>query len=175
MKNVLYCIFILLLFSVTSNAQKKYIQLEHKKTGEVRKIKEDKRIVVVTNYKQKIQGKFKILNENQISIKGEPLNIDEIDKIKRQNIGVAILGNTIFYTGAFVVLGTTAFAIDADRAAQRGVTLGESEVDEFLENNSSSTLIGLATGFSLVGIGSAINLVGASKNKPKWHYKIIEK
>lgn len=175
MKKKLHILFMLLFFSIASMGQKKYIQLENHKTGKIRKIKENKRIVVVTNYKQKIQGKFKVLNKNQISIKDEPLKIAEIDKIKRQNIGVAILGNTIFYTGAFVVLGTTAFAIDADRAAQRGVTLGESEVDEFLENNSSSTLIGLATGFSLVGIGSAINLVGASKNKPKWHYKIIEK
>ena len=58
MKNNFFVVFIILLLSLTTNGQKRYIQLENKKTGNLRTIKENKRLVIVTNYNQKIKKRM---------------------------------------------------------------------------------------------------------------------
>ena len=164
MKNNFFVVFIILLLSLTTNGQKRYIQLENKKTGNLRTIKENKRLVIVTNYNQKIKRRFKIINENQISIHGEPLNLEDIDKIKKQSIFVGVLGDTFIGAGALVVLAASATFFKNEP---------ELSNPEMETNELSGRVIGLATGFSLVGIGTTINIIGNSKNRTKWNYKIV--
>ena len=67
-------------------------------------IKENRRIRVKTIDGQKISGRFKILNEQSITIKNRQIELLQIAKIKRNPLFISIVTNGFFiYTGTATI------------------------------------------------------------------------
>jgi hypothetical protein len=152
MKKITFIAF--LVFSMShSFAQEKFIQLTKDETGKVKLFKENKRVKVKTLDGKKFIGKFSIVNESTISIKGNEIKIENIERIKSRSVGAGIVGTVLTVTG-YVGLGVSAIIVIVDPS-----------------NALKAAVISLAVG----GSGIFINEFVATHKSSKWSYKIIEK
>lgn len=73
----------MLLLTIFLNAQEEVLVIEKLERQKVRVIPEHKRIQVVTNQDQKIRGRFTIIDEKTIEIKGEQFKLADLIFIRR--------------------------------------------------------------------------------------------
>ena len=105
-KNTSYFFYLLmfLMFSTNSFCQEKGILVTKKNdsSGAVF-LKENKRIKVKLANNETFFGRFKIENDNTVSIKGNSISLDSIVKIKRKSLAFTILTPFIIYVGLGVM------------------------------------------------------------------------
>ncbi len=142
----------LILFVSNSFAQEKFIQLTKNETGKVKLFKENKRVKVKTLDGKKFIGRFTIINESTISVKGQEIKLENIERIKSRSVGAGIAG-TFLTTAGYIGLGFSAIVILVDPS-----------------NALKAAIISLAVG----GSGIFINEFVATHKSSKWNYKIIE-
>lgn len=107
----LFYFFAFLLVSTSSFCQEKGILLTKKDSSATVFLKENKRVKVVLSNNKSLFGRLKIENDSTISIKGTPVSLDSIVKIKRKSLAITILtpfivyaGITVFTVGLYVIV-----------------------------------------------------------------------
>lgn len=106
-------------FFNTAMAQNHAIKITNLNTNKEKIIKENSRIKLKTSDGRKIKGRFKVENDNTITIDNVPINLTDIEELKRNPLltniftsglliyvglmtaGISFLVGTIIDTGAF--------------------------------------------------------------------------
>ena len=109
MKKLIF-LFLSLFFLNCLVAQEKAIKIFNEKTGKEIIIKENKRIRIKTLDGEKISGRYKILDDETIILKNQRIKLSQIEKIKKNPLGISILTNGVFYSGGAFIAGVTFFA-----------------------------------------------------------------
>lgn len=149
MKAINQLLIFFLLFTITTFSQEKGIYLINKKTKDSIFLIENKRIKIKILEGKSIAGRFIIVDENTISIKGQSFPLDSIVKIRRESTFSAITRPISLVLGSILVVNGIAFVSIGGIAAYYGSIL------------------------LLPGI--PITIIPLSKNKhetPKWEYHI---
>lgn len=104
MKSIII-LFLGFLFVNCTFSQENLLKIINTNTGKELIIKENKRIKIKTCDNQKISGKFKILDNHSIIIKGKQIELNQIAKIKRAPLLITIITNGFFYYSGIVTTG----------------------------------------------------------------------
>lgn len=140
-------------FFNVSTAQTKAIKITNIKTNKVKIIKENKRIDLKTADGLRIKGKFKIENDNTISIHNNQINLKDITTLKRNSLLSSMVTSGLFIYGGGLVAGL-------------GVIIGV-----FVD--STAYLLAIpAAGMIYIGIKSP-NFSKNYKTDKGWTYEII--
>jgi hypothetical protein len=152
-------LFFLLLFSSNlfsqedQKVEKKGILLERKESSRKEFLPENKRIKLETIDGNILVGKFTIVNDSTISIRGNEVNLNSIERIKRRSV-VSAIGSPIITAYGFGGIGLGVYAI-----AQGGI-------------------ISVIDGTFLIpaGVGMVLLSTISQNHKPsKWNYSIVVK
>lgn len=111
-------------FSYDVIAQEKGLELSHKKGKRVKFLKENRRVKVFTEDGNKYKGRFTIIDNETIEIKGNRINIGDIEVIRKKDLGVSILKGTALGFGSFLIvvgLASTGGGLGATLVATSGV------------------------------------------------------
>ena len=116
MKKLIF-LFLSLFFLNSLVAQEKAIKIFNKKTEKEIIIKEHKRIRIKTLDGEKVSGRYKILDDETIILKNQRIKLSQIEKIKKNPLGISILTHGVFYSGgvflAFASLVSYLFDVPA--------------------------------------------------------------
>ena len=157
MKHILTIIFCLA-FTICL-AQKKGINLIKTSRNDTTFIKENKRIKIKTIDGKSISGKFTIVNDSAITIKGKTITMDSIVSIRKASTFSTILRTTSISIGTVAVVGGFALAV-ADPPKGSGYASGA----------ASSAGIGLV----IVSLPFLITPLTVKKHPvKKWKYEIV--
>ncbi len=98
----IYLIFFLLIGSISfAQSQQRILKVHNPKTGQTIKIKENKRVKLITKDGTKMKGKIQILDNEQITLKKKTINLSDIAQIRRSPwIGSALTSGLALYSGA---------------------------------------------------------------------------
>ena len=122
--NKLFFVFALL-FTSFIYSQNALVKITDHKTGTTKVFQEKSRIRIKTVNGKKITGRFKILNDSTMLLKGKEISLSEIAKIKRNplvmtvatNVVLLVAGGTITAIGVYsggtaegAILGTATLA-----------------------------------------------------------------
>ena len=154
MKKLIF-LFLSLFFLNCLVAQEKAIKIFNEKTGKEIIIKENKRIRIKTLNGEKISGIYKILDDETIILKNQRIKLSQIEKIKKNPLGISILINGVFYYFGVVLTGAAFLAY---------IYAGHAEV--FLVTIP-------AAAFIYGGTGSP-NILKGYKSTGDWKYGIIK-
>jgi hypothetical protein len=132
-------------------AQQSGIVLEKKDSQKTIFIKENKRIKIETNNGITYSGKYKIIDQNTISIDSISIPINSIVAIKKQSLSFLILTPIIVVTGVVLVLGGVGVSV-----------LG-----------GVKSVIGVGMLFSGFYVGS-IPFITSNHKSNKWNYSVGE-
>ena len=153
--NITYLFLALFLInSSLTYAKQNYIELTHFEKGKTKSIQEGKRIKINTLSGDKIIGKFRILNEETIVIKGQEIRLDSIESIKRKSALAGIIGTYLMVAG----IVATPFGFAAALSEGLGAAIG------------GVTLVGSV--FAL-GSGILINDFPVNNKNSKWNYNVV--
>lgn len=141
-------------FMHTSFSQERFIKITNQISKKEIIIKENKRIRVKTVDGNKISGRFKIVNNGTILIDDQEINLENIEKIKRDPLLVSIFTN-----GTFVYLGTGVAAVGLFTAI-------------FTRNPAAILLVIPGAGMVYGGFKSP-NLLKGYKKTSDWSYELI--
>ncbi len=110
MKSIVLIICVLLVSNIF--AQEKYLSISDSETGKEVIYKQNKRVRVKTIEGGKLNGKLKIMSDQQVMIKNIIIPVTSIEKIKNNPIALNILVSTsiIFIGGFGVVIGVFGIA-----------------------------------------------------------------
>jgi hypothetical protein len=113
---------ILLFISVccfnSATSQNNAIKLTNLNTNKEKVIKENKRIKLTTTDGRKLKGRFKVEDNNTISIYGTKINIADIEELKRNPLLTsALTSGFLVYAGAITVGFSLIIAALADATA----------------------------------------------------------
>lgn len=124
MKTSKFILALLLLFSIVTFSQEKGIYLVNKKYKDSIFLQENKRIKIRTIEGKSISGKFIIVDENTISIKGKDFALDSIVKIRSASTFSSIARPVSIILGSVLVINGIAFvAIGGIAALYGGILL----------------------------------------------------
>ncbi|WP_299675081.1 hypothetical protein [uncultured Dokdonia sp.] len=100
-------LLILFLFGTTQTifAQEEGIQITHHKGKRVKFVKEGKRIKVFTDSGEKYKGRYTIIDEETIQIKGQDIKLEDIYLFKKKSLFNTITKSVIFVVGTSVMIG----------------------------------------------------------------------
>ena len=157
MKHILTIIFCLA-FTICL-AQKKGINLIKTSRNDTTFIKENKRIKIKTFDGKSISGKFTIVNDSAITIKGKTITMDSIVSIRKASTFSTILRTTSISIGTTLVVG--GFAVAASKP-----TKNEGYVGGFGRAAAGATAI---LGFPFIFVPLTVK---KHPNK-KWTYEIV--
>ena len=102
MKSILLIICVLLVSNIF--AQEKYLSISDSETGKEVIYKQNKRVRVKTIEGGKLNGKLKIMNDEQVMIKNIIIPVTSIEKIKNNPLALNILVSaSIIFVGGFTV------------------------------------------------------------------------
>ena len=118
MKSITILFFFTMLLNAT-NAQEKVLRIFNDENQKEVIIKEKKRVRAKTINGQKISGRITFLEKNKVLIKNDTINLNEIEKIKRNPLifSVIIDGSLIILGTAGVLYSLTAASITNDLLA----------------------------------------------------------
>ena len=103
MKSIVLIICVLLVSNVF--AQEKYLSISDSETGKEVIFKQNKRVRVKTIEGGKLNGKLKIMNDEQVMVRNIIIPVLSIEKIKNNPIGLNILvSGSMITLGCFSVL-----------------------------------------------------------------------
>lgn len=143
-------------------SQENGIRLTNIKTNETRFIEEYKRVRIKLQDK-KASGRFKILDDKTILIKDEPIQLENIEKIKKNPLAMNIAVDFVLGTiGAyFVIIGLAV-----------GISLGL-----FFNNAAFGFLVGGAIAapgaLFIYGAIKSPNLLRSYKKSRSWEYSLV--
>jgi len=107
-----FLIILSFLIVVNISAQEKSILISRNNTTRQIKIKEGKRIRLKTLNGKRLSGRFKVVNDSIIMIKGQQLKFSEIERIKRNPLAMTLPLSIITGTyGGLLILTSTALVI----------------------------------------------------------------
>lgn len=106
MKIFIKCSILLAFLSAPSIfvAQELGIQLSHKNGNRKRLIKEGSRIKIITSEGKKHKGRFNILNDSTIAIKGIAINLNTIELVRRKPLAVKIVKSVFIGIGSVAIV-----------------------------------------------------------------------
>lgn len=136
-------------------AQESGIKIFNEQIGKEITIKENKRIKVKTSSGLKISGRFKIFDNETITIKSVNIKLSDIEKIKRNPLIISILTNGIlYYYGAALA--------------------GASIVLYAFTGNAASFLLTIPSAAFIYGGIKSPNILKGYKMTNNWKYEIID-
>lgn len=94
-----------LLFINPTWAQEQAIKITNPSSGKEIIIRNNKRIKILTNDGQKISGRFKIVDSNTIFIDDRPVELMDIQEIKRNPLLTSIFTSAFFIYGGALAVG----------------------------------------------------------------------
>ncbi|MDD3003331.1 hypothetical protein [Flavobacterium sp.] len=152
-----YLLTIVFCLTITSFfAQNKGINLIKNTSSKTKFIKEYRRIKVKTTDGKSIAGKFTVLNDSEISIKGRFIPIDSIASIRKASTFSNILRTTSAGIGTFAVVG--------------GIAMVKTESKNDYYGSQA------AAGMALMIVGVPFIIAPLTVNKhpvKKWEYEIV--
>lgn len=155
-KSIMKQVFVLLLFIMTLQltAQNRFIKITHPTKKKVLVLRENKNVRIKTKSGVRISGKLRIIDLETIAINGVRINLQEIEKIKRNPVGMTIATTVLLVYG-----GALTFAIG-------GIAY------VLVQEPQGLWAIPIATASIYTGLKHPNFLRGfkASKN---WHYEIV--
>ena len=96
-------LFILLsLISVNIFSQTNVLKLNKRNADKTKTINEGKKIRIITTDKKKINGKFEIIDNKNISIDQDTLTLQEIEIIRKKSTASKIIGGIFTGEGLFI-------------------------------------------------------------------------
>ena len=100
-------LFVFVLFIATSAfSQEKYLSISDSSNGKEKVFKQNKRVRVKTIEGGKLNGKLKIMNDEQVMIKNIIIPLTSIEKIKNNPLALNILiTGTMLYFGTMGIVG----------------------------------------------------------------------
>jgi hypothetical protein len=122
MKNLIILI-IAILTSIISFAQENGIYLVNKKNNDSIVLLEHKRIKISTIDGKTVVGKFAIIDNATIMIKGQEIALDSIVKIRRASTFHAILDPVCIFFGSIFIVGGIAAIYSGGYASVFGVLI----------------------------------------------------
>ena len=148
---------LLLLISVISFkcliAQENAISVFKDQTEKEIRIKENKRIRIKTTEGKTISGRFKIFDNETIIIKNKKINLNQIQKIKKNPLAQSILTSGVFY--------------------YHGVALAIGSAFVFATFNEAGLLLAIPAAALIYGGIKSPNVLKGYKTKRNWKYKTI--
>lgn len=149
----IFILFFLLIFSLPTMAQE---ALKISKTGsdKVKLFEENKRVKVKTVEGEKHIGRFQIIDDQNIAIKGKIIPLSSIANIKSRSVVGGIAGTFLIVYGA-VVLGV-------------GLIVGSS-----FGTQSDIYIVG-GMGAVIMASGILFNEFAKNHRDQKWSYKIVD-
>ena len=120
MKKILF-VLVAMLFASLVFSQNSAVKITNQKTGTTRLFKEKTRIRIKTVEGKRITGRFQILNDSTMLVKGKVINLSEIAKIKRNPLLMTVATDVVLFYTAAVAVAIIAFAGGTAPAAIFGV------------------------------------------------------
>lgn len=156
MLNRKYILFTLIfLFCVSIQAQDKFLEMSKGGTDKVRTFKENKRVKVKTIEGEKYIGRFQIVDNSSIEIKGNNISLDSISNIKSRSVVAGVAGTIlIIYGSLWMAAGGFLHIYPGDPPVGNGL---------------------LIAGAVLTSAGIFFNEFARNQRNENWSYKIIEK
>ncbi|RED49981.1 hypothetical protein [Seonamhaeicola aphaedonensis] len=128
-------------------------------------IKENKRIRIKTFDGLKLTGRFKIIDDETISIKKKEIKLSQIEKIKKHPLVMSILINgSLYYLAAGFIIGGVELAILAFSSGDASAILLTPVV----------VLIMAPAPFLIKGAIKSPNILKSYKSSEQWQYEVIE-
>ena len=124
MKKLIF-LFLSLFFLNSLVAQEKAIKIFNEKTEKEIIIKENKRIRIKTLDGEKVSGRYKILGDETIILKNQRIKLSQIEKIKKNPLGISILTHGVFYSGGvfLALIGFTFYVFEGTEAGHAAAIL----------------------------------------------------
>lgn len=85
--------------------QEKGLEISSKKRSRVKFLKENRRIKVFTEDGKKYKGRFSVVDDKTINIKGTDIKLEEIYLIRKKDLGLSIVKGAIFAIGTVAIIG----------------------------------------------------------------------
>lgn len=152
-KNILFTL--IFLFCVSLQAQDKFLEMSKSGTDKVRTFKENKRVKVKTLEGKKYIGRFQVIDNNTIEIKGNRILLEIIENIKSRSVVAGIAGTVLIIYGSLWMAA----------GGMLHIYPGEPKVGNGL----------IIAGAVLGSAGIFFNEFARNQRNDNWSYKIIEK
>ena len=108
MKKILF-VLVALLFTSLIFSQNSTVKITNQKTGTTRVFQEKSRIRIKTIDGKKITGRFQILNDSTMLLKGKEVSLSDIAKIKRNPLVMTVATDVVFFYAGATAIAVIAF------------------------------------------------------------------
>lgn len=130
--------------------QEKGLEISSKKRSRVKLLKENRRIKVFTEDGKKYKGRFSVVDDKTINIKGTDIKLEEIYLIRKKDIGTTIIKVVGLGIGTSIIVASA------------------------VSSNVFTILVGVSFGITMDVLTLAIPEIAiGSLDKDRWSYKII--
>lgn len=144
----------ILIFCISAQAQDQVLEMSQNGSDKTRTFKENKRVKVKTNEGEKYIGRFTIVDNNTIEIKGNNIPLDSILNIKSRSVVAGIAGTILIIYGSLWMAA----------GGMLHIYPGEPQVGNGL----------LIAGAVLGSAGIFFNEFARNQRNDTWSYKIAE-
>lgn len=107
-------VFILFLFTLALHSQEWQLVALNLKSGEEITIKENKRIKIIVHSGKKIVGRLKILDDETVLLRKQPIAVNDIKKIKRHPLLISLVHSAGFMTLGLGSVGLSLSPVPTD-------------------------------------------------------------
>lgn len=118
----LIIVLVAILFSSLIFSQNAVINISNQKTGVTLILQEKSRIRIKTVDGKKITGRFQILNDSTLLLRGKEISLANIKKIKRNPLAMTIATDVILFVVGGTITAVTAFSDGTEIAVLLGTT-----------------------------------------------------
>lgn len=159
----LISLILILFISDQVNGQSAHLQLNNKIVESTKIIEEGKRVEVEILNREKLLGKLSIINDSMISIQDHLLNLSDIKYIKRNPLGLNIVGKVLFIGGGLLLGVVGSWATWLFIGIKSGVSVA-----------SVISALVAASGLTITTVGILnLNIFTTKKYQNDWHYKLV--
>jgi hypothetical protein len=164
MKTTLLLSLLLLGILHVSYGQDDQLLLKKKNSHKEKVLTEGKSIRIITMEKQTLKGRFEIISDSLLTIAGDTVATNEIQRIRTKSLGGKITGGILSGGGGIIT------------------TFGAIIIITTFSAEGLAPLVGILIGIPLTGVGIVIATtgvlvlsIGKNYRHTKWNYEIVQK